>query len=72
MMRRSNSSRPCYQKAPEKRNPKKGKDLIMLDNKSLPGISKEILTTNTLVRSYRTPELEDEFSYESVRIMLQN
>jgi len=44
----------------------------MLDNKSLPGISKEILTTNTLVRSYRTPELEDEFSYESVRIMLQN
>jgi len=55
-MRRSNSSRPCYQKTPEKRNPKKGKNLIMLDNKSVPGISKEISSTNTLVGRSRYAE----------------
>jgi hypothetical protein len=32
----------------------------MLDNKSVPGISKEVSSTNPLVKSYPTPELGDE------------
>jgi hypothetical protein len=32
----------------------------MLDNKSVSGISKEVSSTNHLVKPYRTPELGDE------------
>jgi len=44
----------------------------MLDNKSVPGISKEVSSTNPLVKSYRTPELGDEKYFHLISIDFKN